>query len=82
MYNGSNRFLDELAKLATDAVGVVQGVRREAGTVFRTQAEKVANKLDLVPREEFEAVKEMVRKLHAENADLKKRLDDLNKLKT
>ncbi|MCZ2204101.1 accessory factor UbiK family protein [Bartonella sp. A05] len=79
MHNGSNRLLDELAKLATDAVGVVQGMRREAGTVFRSQAEKVANKLDLVSREEFEVVKEMILKVQAENADLKKRLDDLKK---
>ncbi|MCZ2328710.1 accessory factor UbiK family protein [Bartonella sp. F02] len=79
MHNGSNRILDELAKLATDAVGVIQGVKQEAGTVFRSQAEKITNKLDLVSREEFEMVKEMVLKVHAENAELKKRLDDLEK---
>ncbi|CBI76008.1 conserved protein of unknown function [Bartonella clarridgeiae 73] len=79
MYNGSNRILDELAKLATDAVGIAQGVGREAETAFRLQAERMLNKLDLVSREEFEAVKEMVLKLYAENADLKKRLDGLEK---
>ncbi|WP_273757951.1 accessory factor UbiK family protein [Bartonella sp. AU55XJBT] len=77
MRNGSNRILDELAKLATDAADVVQGIRREAGTAFRVQAEKIANKLDLVSREEFETFKEMVLKVHADNADLKRRLDDL-----
>ncbi|EJF86614.1 accessory factor UbiK family protein [Bartonella rattimassiliensis] len=82
MRNGSNRILDELAKLATDAVGVAQGIRREAGTAFRVQAEKVANKLDLVSREEFETFKEMVLKVHADNADLKSRLDDLEKMQT
>ncbi|CAK01156.1 accessory factor UbiK family protein [Bartonella tribocorum] len=79
MRNGSNRILDELAKLATDAADVAQGVRREAGTAFRVQAEKIANKLDLVSREEFETFKEMVLKVHADNADLKRRLDDLEK---
>ncbi|WP_139412978.1 accessory factor UbiK family protein [Bartonella mastomydis] len=79
MRNGSNRILDELAKLATDAADVAQGIRREAGTAFRVQAEKIANKLDLVSREEFETFKEMVLKIHADNADLKKRLDDLEK---
>ncbi|WP_273717619.1 MULTISPECIES: accessory factor UbiK family protein [Bartonella] len=79
MRNGSNRILDELAKLATDAADVVQGIRREAGTAFRVQAEKIANKLDLVSREEFETFKEMVLKVHADNADLKRRLDDLEK---
>ncbi|VEJ45681.1 accessory factor UbiK family protein [Bartonella vinsonii] len=82
MRNGSNRILDELAKLATDAAGVAQGIRREAGTAFRSQAEKIANKLDLVSREEFETFKEMVLKMHADNADLKKRLDALEKTKT
>lgn len=79
MRNGSNRILDELAKLATDAADIVQGIRREAGTAFRLQAEKIANKLDLVSREEFEAFREMVQKASAENADVKKRLDDLEK---
>ncbi|WP_144751873.1 MULTISPECIES: accessory factor UbiK family protein [Bartonella] len=82
MRNGSNRILDELAKLATDAADVAQGIRREAGTAFRVQAEKIANKLDLVSREEFETFKEMVLKIHADNADLKKRLDDLEKKQT
>ncbi|MET3559686.1 BMFP domain-containing protein YqiC [Bartonella japonica] len=80
MRNGSNRILDELAKLATDAADVAQGIRREAGTVFRLQAEKIANKLDLVSREEFETFKDMLLKIHADNADLKKRLDDLEKM--
>lgn len=79
MYNGSNRILDELAKLATDAAGIAQGVRREAETAVRSQVEKMINKLDLVSREEFEVIKEMVLKLYAENADLKKRLDGLEK---
>ncbi|MBX4335096.1 accessory factor UbiK family protein [Bartonella raoultii] len=82
MRNGSNRIFDELAKLATDAADVVQGIRREAGTAFRVQAEKIANKLDLVSRDEFETFKEMVLKVHADNADLKKRLDDLEKKQT
>ncbi|MCZ2158369.1 accessory factor UbiK family protein [Bartonella sp. 220] len=82
MRNGSNRILDELAKLATDAAGVAQGIRREAGTAFRSQAEKIANKLDLVSREEFETFKEMVLKIQADNADLKKHLDALEKTKT
>ncbi|WP_317993529.1 accessory factor UbiK family protein [Bartonella gliris] len=82
MRNGSNRIFDELAKLATDAVDVAQGIKREAGTAFRLQAEKIANKLDLISREEFEAFKEMVLKVHADNAELKKRLDDLEKMQT
>ncbi|AQX18737.1 MULTISPECIES: accessory factor UbiK family protein [Bartonella] len=79
MYNGSNRILDEIAKLATDAAGIAQGVRREAETAVLSQVERMISKLDLVSREEFYVVKEMVLKLYAENADLKKRLDSLEK---
>ncbi|ATO57753.1 accessory factor UbiK family protein [Bartonella sp. 1-1C] len=79
MYNGSNRILDEIAKLATDAAGIAQGVRREAETAVISQVERMIGKLDLVSREEFYVVKEMVLKLYAENADLKKRLDSLEK---
>ncbi|WP_455476725.1 accessory factor UbiK family protein [Bartonella sp. B41] len=80
MHNGPNRILDELAKLTTDAVDIAQGIRREAETVFRFQAEKIASRLDLVSREEFEMFREMLLKVHADNADLKKRLDDLEKM--
>ena len=79
MSNGSNRLLDELSKLITDAAGAAQGVRREAETVVRSQAENILNKLDLVQREEFEVVKELAKKAIAENESLKKRLDDLEK---
>ncbi|MHC5307864.1 accessory factor UbiK family protein [Bartonella sp. LJL80] len=79
MSNGPNRVLDELAKLMTDAAGAAQGVRREAETAFRAQAERVLNKLDLVQREEFEVVKEMAVKARAEVAELKNRLDAMDK---
>ncbi|WP_019222363.1 accessory factor UbiK family protein [Bartonella rattaustraliani] len=82
MRNGANRILDEFAKLATDAADVAQGIRREAGTAFRLQAENIANKLDLVSREEFETFREMLLKVYADHADLKKRLDDLEKTQT
>ncbi|WP_332065999.1 accessory factor UbiK family protein [Bartonella sp. CB189] len=82
MRNGSNRILDEIAKLAIDAVDAAQGVRREAETAFRFQAEKIVNKLDIVSRDEFEMLKEMVLKVQADNADLRQRLDSLEKVQT
>jgi BMFP domain-containing protein YqiC len=77
MSNGPNRILDDLAKLMTDAAGAAQGVRREVETAFRAQAERLLNSMDVVQREEFEAVREMAVKARAENKALAARLERL-----
>lgn len=77
MTNASNRILDEFAKLATDAAGAAQGVRREMETAFHAQAERVLNSMDVVQREEFEAVREMALKAREENAALAARIEAL-----
>jgi BMFP domain-containing protein YqiC len=74
MTQTSNRFFDEMARLMNDAAGVAQGVRREFDTLFRSQAERWLHDLDLVKREEFEAVKDMARLAREENEALKARL--------
>ena len=74
MTQTSNRFFDEVARLMNDAAGVAQGVRREFDTLFRTQAERILSDLDVVKREEFEAVKEMARLAREENEALKARI--------
>jgi BMFP domain-containing protein YqiC len=77
MTTGPNRILDEFAKLMTDAAGAAQGVRREVETAFRGQAERILNSMDLVQREEFDAVRDMVLKARAENVKLAARLAEL-----
>jgi len=74
MTQTSNRFLDEMARLMNDAAGVAQGVRREFDTLFRSQAERILRDLDVVQREEFEAVKDMARLAREENEALKARI--------
>src|SRR5262245_14459283 len=74
MTQTSNRFFDEVAKLMNDAAGVASGVRREFDTMMRTQAERILRDLDVVQREEFEAVKEMARLAREENEALKARI--------
>jgi BMFP domain-containing protein YqiC len=74
MTQTSGRFFDEIARLMNDAAGVAQGVRREFDTLFKTQAEKWLRDLDLVKREEFEAVKDMARLAREENEALKARI--------
>jgi BMFP domain-containing protein YqiC len=77
MTTGPNRILDEFAKLMTDAAGAAQGVRREVETAFKSQAEKVLNSMDVVQREEFEAVRDMALKARAENKKLEARIAEL-----
>ncbi|MEX0956541.1 MAG: accessory factor UbiK family protein [Rhizobiaceae bacterium] len=77
MNTGQNRILDELAKLMTDAAGAAQGVRREVEQAFRAQAERMLNSMDLVQREEFDAVRDMAAKARAENEKLAARLEEL-----
>ncbi|MBA4171079.1 MAG: pyrroline-5-carboxylate reductase [Hyphomicrobium sp.] len=74
MTQTNNRFLDEFAKLMTDAAGAAQGVKREVETIMKAQGEKVLQGLDVVQREEFEAVKAMAEKARAENERLDARL--------
>jgi BMFP domain-containing protein YqiC len=77
MTQTSNRIFDEMARLMNDAAGVAQGVRREFDTLFRSQAERILRELDVVPREEFEAVKDMARLAREENEALKARIEAL-----
>ncbi|HEY2137403.1 MAG TPA: accessory factor UbiK family protein [Xanthobacteraceae bacterium] len=74
MTQTSNRFFDEIARLMNDAAGVASGVRREFDTLFRAQAERFLRELDLVQREEFEAVKEMARLAREQNDALAARV--------
>jgi BMFP domain-containing protein YqiC len=74
MTQTSNRFLDELAKLMTDAAGAAQGMRRDFETLMRSQGERILRDMDVVQREEFEAVKEMAAKAREENEQLAARV--------
>ena len=77
MTQTSNRLYDRFARLMNDAASVATGVRREATTMFRSQAERIATDIDLVRREDFEAVKEMARLAREENARLEERVAQL-----
>jgi BMFP domain-containing protein YqiC len=68
------RVFDELGRLMTDAAGAAAGVRREVETVVRSQAARVLSELDVVRRDEFEAVKAMAAKAREENELLAARI--------
>lgn len=71
---GPGRFLDELARLVTDAAGVAQGARREVETAVRAQAERFTGSLDLVSREEFEAMRDVALRARADAKALEERV--------
>jgi BMFP domain-containing protein YqiC len=74
-----NPVLDQLAKLLTDAAGAAEGLRSEIDTFLKSRLEKLVGELNVVPREEFEAVKAMVAKAREENEALKTRIEELEK---
>lgn len=70
MADGPNKMFDEFAKLMTDAAGVAQGMRNEGETIFKAQAERMFNSLDIVKRDDFDAVREMAANARDENDKL------------
>ena len=74
---GPSRIFDEFAKLMTDAAGVAQGAKREVEGAIKGQAERFMGQMDLVQRDEFEAVKEMASKARMENEALRAELEAL-----
>ncbi|MEP3048291.1 MAG: accessory factor UbiK family protein [Roseibium sp.] len=79
MTQAPNRILDDFAKLMTDAAGVAQGARREVETAFRAQAERFLSDMDIVSREEHEAVKDMAVRALDKIEELETRLGELEK---
>ena len=69
-----NRFLDDLARVANGAVGALSGVREEVEALVKQRAERFMADMDLVPREEFEAVKEVAAKARLEQEALEARV--------
>ncbi|WP_026608490.1 accessory factor UbiK family protein [Methylocapsa acidiphila] len=69
-----NRVFEDFARLMTDATEVAQGVRREAETAMKSQMERFLATMDVVTREEFEAVKQMAATARDENEKLSRRL--------
>jgi BMFP domain-containing protein YqiC len=72
-----NRFFDDLARVAAGAMSTLSGVRGEVESRIREQLERVLAGMDLVSRDEFEAVKAMAAKARSEQEDLEKRVVEL-----
>ncbi|MBB4266924.1 accessory factor UbiK family protein [Roseospira visakhapatnamensis] len=74
MSNGGPKILDDLGRVAGGALGALGGLRSEIEELVRQRVERTAHDLNLVTREEFEAVHEMAAEARAENERLAARL--------
>jgi len=72
--NQSNKFFDDLGRLMSDVAGVADGVRREAETAAKSQVQRFIADMDLVRREDFDALRELVQVQSEEIAQLRKEL--------
>ncbi|MFV0299927.1 MAG: accessory factor UbiK family protein [Paracoccus sp. (in: a-proteobacteria)] len=75
----NNRFFDDMSKLMTNAMGVAQGARTEAENAMKGWMDRWLADRDFVTREEFDAARDMAIKARTENAELKARIDALEK---
>lgn len=73
------RIFDDAARMAGGAVGTLAGIRREVEALVRQQLERLLGSLDLVSRDEFDAVKEMAANARAEQEALARRVAALEK---
>ena len=74
-----SKLFDDMARMATGATGMVFDMKREAEAVVASQMEKFLNKTNLVTRDEFDVVREMVVKARNENEALREELNALKK---
>ncbi len=69
-----NRIFEDAARVAEGALGSMVGLRREVEAMIRAQLERILVGMDLVRRDEFEAVREMAANARAEQERLAERL--------
>jgi BMFP domain-containing protein YqiC len=72
-----NRLLDDLAKVATGAIGSLSGVRQEVEQRLQQQLERIVGRMNLVSRDEFEAIKAVAQAAREEQIRLEKRVVEL-----
>lgn len=72
-----NRLLDDLARVASGALGVATGMRSEVEARLREQFERVISQMDLVTREEYDVVQDMAKKAREEQEEMAERLEKL-----
>jgi BMFP domain-containing protein YqiC len=74
MATGTGRIFDDLGRLMNEAAGIADGVRRELETVVKSQGERIVADMNLVKREDFDALRELVMAQGEEISTLRKEL--------
>lgn len=73
----SNRIFDDLAKVASGAASALAGIKQEMEALVRQQVERLVAGLDLVSRDEFDAVRQMAANARAGQEELERRIAEL-----
>ncbi|HEY0853527.1 MAG TPA: accessory factor UbiK family protein [Devosia sp.] len=77
MTTQNSRFFDEIGRMMNGAAGAADGIRREVETLVRSQAERFVADMDLVKREDFDALREQVQLQDSEIKALRAEIDSL-----
>ena len=75
----TGRLFDDIARVATGAAGAVSGVRDELETLVKHRLERIIGEMDLVTRDEFEAVKAVAARARTEQEILEAKVAELEK---
>jgi BMFP domain-containing protein YqiC len=73
----TGRFFDDIAKVANGAMGALGGVKQEAEAAIKQRAERLLAEMDLVPRDEFDAMADVARRAREEQEKLTAKLAEL-----
>lgn len=71
------KILDDIAQLAGGAVSLAGGLKSNIHEDIKSRTDAIADRLDLVPREDFDTLKAMLEQSRIEQDALKKRIEAL-----
>tara|TARA_B100000900_G_scaffold338260_1_gene300365 strand:- start:920 stop:1201 length:282 start_codon:yes stop_codon:yes gene_type:complete len=79
MSESSSKLFSKLTEILSETAGAASGVKKEIEIIVKSQVEKILNDFEVVQRDEFEVIKEMLIKEKEKNEDLEKKLIELEK---
>lgn len=76
------KFFDDIAGVAGGAISALAGLKDEVSSLVKARVEEAVRRLDLVSREEFEAMAELARRAREQAEALERRVEALEKVQT